>query len=320
MRINTLVMALAMSLAAASAQAKDLAVVASIKPIHALASAVMAGAGTPTLIVEGNASEHMYALRPSQARALADADLVVWVGPMLESFLARPLSTVDATHVLTLIDLETLTRLKFRVGGPFEPEEEEHEDEHHHDDEHEHEEEGHHHHEAGSYDGHIWLDPTNAIVIAGAIADALAVKDAEHAALYHENAKTLTARLEALDSELASAFTPLKGKPFIVFHDAYQYLEHRYGLTTAGSVTVNPEVPASAKRIAALKDKIVGAGAMCLFAEPQFDPKLINSLKEGTGAHAGVLDPLGADIPAGPEQYFTLMADIRAALTSCLAP
>lgn len=312
-RIKFFVAAIALSLAASSAEAKDLAVVASIKPIHALASAVMEGAGTPALIVEGNASEHIYALRPSQARAIADADLVVWVGPNLESFLTRPLSTVDPGHVLTLIDLEALTRLKYRVGGPFEPDEDEHEDEHGH------EEEG-HHHEAGGFDGHIWLDPTNAVMIANAIADRLAAKDGAHAALYRQNAQALTARLQALDGELGAAFAPIKGKPFIVFHDAYQYLEHRYGLTAVGSVTVNPEVPASAKRVAALKDKIVSAGATCLFAEPQFDPKLINSLKEGTGAHSGVLDPLGADIPAGPEQYFRLMAQIRTALTGCLGP
>lgn len=311
----------------APAHADGLKVVASIKPLHSLATAVMAGAGEPTLVVSGNASEHIYNLRPSEARAIADADLVVWAGPSIESFLVRPLASLRADQVLTLTDLPAMTRLPFRVGGPFEAHdhghEGEHDDAHEHDDGHDHEHEDEHDHDhdhEGMFDGHVWLDPQNAIVIARTLAAALGEKDPGNAALYNANAAALIARLKALDTALASSLAPVETKPFIVFHDAYQYLEHRYGLDVVGSVTVSPDVPASAKRVAALKAKIVDAGAVCIFSEPQFDPKLIMSLKEGTGVRAGVLDPLGAALPEGPDQYFLLMQGLSDALNACLNP
>ncbi len=300
-------------LACAPAQGRELQVVASIKPVHALASLVMGDTGHVDLLVGGNASEHIYSLRPSQARALADADLVVWAGPQIESFLVRPVASLDAGHVLALTQVAGLTLLPFREGGPFEA----HDDGAHEGDE-DHERD--HEHEEGAFDGHVWLDPHNAVVIVNALADAFAARDAEHASLYHANAQAAVSRLQALDGELAAMLAPVEGKPFIVFHDAYHYLEHRYGLNTVGSVTVNPEVPASAKRVSELKARIVRLGAVCLFAEPQFDPKLIRSLKDGTGARSGVLDPLGAAIPEGPDQYFEMMRDLGRALTGCLAP
>ena len=182
---------------------------------------------------------------------------------------------------------------------------------------------GHQHHRplpsaTQAMDGHIWLDPANARVLAAAIADVLAEAAPEHAAVFRANALDLDRRLDQLDGELATALQPLKGRPYIVFHDAYQYLERRYGLAPAGSVTLSPDVPPSAQRLTELRRKIATLKAACVFAEPQFTPRIVDTIVEGTAVRRGTLDPLGAAIPAGPEQYFALLRGLGSDLKACL--
>jgi len=279
-------------------------VVVSLKPIHALAAAIMENVADPVLIVQGASSEHAYALRPSQAAALADADLVVWVGPVMEDYLVRPLQSLPShAKILTLIDLPRLTRLAYRRGGPFEPDTDKPAT-------------------AGKpqqYDGHIWLDLTNAEVIAAAIRDALCAQDPPRAPIYRANWTKLDAQLRDLGNKLRATLAPLRGRPIIVFHDAYQYLEARYGLSVVGSVTVNPEIAVSAQRVEEIRARIMALGTVCVFAEPQFEPKLVDTLIEGTRARRGVLDPLGAALPPGPAAYGMLMRNLAEGLRSCLA-
>src|SRR3546814_276710 len=220
-------------------------VVASIKPVHSLVAAVMAGAGSPHLIVQGGASPHAISLKPSDATALQEAAVVFWVGEDLEAFLAPALESLAATaSVVALAEVPGLVRLPYREGGPWA----EHEHEHGHGHEHKHEHEEEHEHEHEAIDLHLWLDPDNATVMVGAIAAALAAADPANEALYHSNAESMTARLEALAGEIEAALAPVKGVPFIVFHDAFQYFDTRFGLHTVGSLTVNPENQPGAKR------------------------------------------------------------------------
>jgi len=315
------------------------AVVASIKPVHSLVSAVMAGVGAPALIVQGGGSPHTYALKPSEARALQQADVVFWIGPALEAFLERPVETLgtDAT-IVTLGDSDGLTKLAFREGGPFEAHDHEKAEHHHgeaaqeeghghggehvHTDEKEHahgdgevREHGHGH---GGTDMHLWLDPENAKVMAGRIAAALAAADPDHAATYAANAEALQARLDALKAEIADELAPVRDRPFVVFHDAYRYFENRFGVTAVGSITVSPEAAPGAQRLRDIHDKIGRLGAACVFAEPQFEPKLIAVVTEGTDARAGVLDPLGAELADGPDLYFELIRAMATSLKQCL--
>lgn len=289
------------------------AVVASIKPVHSLVSAVMAGVGAPALIVQGGGSPHTYALKPSEARALQQADVVFWIGPALEAFLERPVETLgtDAT-IVTLGDSDGLTKLAFREGGPFEAHDHE-KAEHHHGEAAQ--EEGHGH---GGTDMHLWLDPENAKVMAGRIAAALAAADPDHAATYAANAEALQARLDALKAEIADELAPVRDRPFVVFHDAYRYFENRFGVTAVGSITVSPEAAPGAQRLLDIHDKIGRLGAACVFAEPQFEPKLIAVVTEGTDARAGVLDPLGAELADGPDLYFELIRAMATSLKQCL--
>ncbi|MCM2474870.1 zinc ABC transporter substrate-binding protein ZnuA [Rhizobium sp. CG5] len=307
-------------------------VVVSIKPIHSLVAAVMDGVGEPKLIVEGAASPHTYTLKPSNARALQNANVVFWVGHGLEAFLEKPLEALAGKA--TVVELEEapgITTLPFREGGAFEAhdhgEHEDHDDHaaeagHDHDTaEAGHAEEGHedHDHEHGGHDMHLWLDPINAKAMTAEIEQTLSAADPDHAAAYKANAKALSDRLDALDTELKATVAPIKDRPFVVFHDAYQYFEHRYGVRVAGSITVSPEATPGAERISEIHKKVTELGATCVFAEPQFEPKLVKVVTEGTPARAGTLDPEAATLAAGPDLYFELMRGIGTSLVTCLS-
>lgn len=301
--------------------AEDLKVLASIKPIHSLAAAVMEGAGRPELLVKGAGSEHSYTLRPSEARSLASADIVIRVSPNMETFLEKPIqSLTKRAKLVTLVELPGVTLLPVREGGVYEAHEHEHEHDHEaagHDDADHKAEAGHDGHEDG-HDAHIWLDPRNAAAIADGLAAIFGEARPEQAMLFKDNAEKLKARLAAFDAELAKALAPVKGKPFIVFHDAYQYFEAHYGIPSAGSITLSPERQVGAARLKAIRAKIQESRSACVFSEPQFEPKLVDTVIEGTDAKKGVLDPLGAGLPEGRDQYFGVLANLAKSLTDCL--
>lgn len=286
-------------------------VVASIAPVHSLVAGVMAGVGTPELIVKRGGSPHSYALRPSEARALAAAQVIVWVGPSLESFLAKPLATLGGkARVLTLAEAPGVRLLPAREGGVWESEEGEPEEEAEHDHAHA--------HDHGTYDPHLWLDPQNAKAIVRTVVDALGKADPSHLAAYRSNGRQLEARLDALQADLDKQLAPVRKIPFVVFHDAYQYFDRRFGLNAVGSITVSPEQAPGVRRLEETRAKIVARHARCVFSEPQFRPQLVATLIEGTTARSGVLDPEGVDLPPGPEAYFTLMRRMGDQLRDCL--
>ncbi|MBP2238375.1 zinc transport system substrate-binding protein [Sinorhizobium kostiense] len=311
-------------------------VVVSIKPIHSIVASIMQGVGEPSLIVEGGASPHTYSMKPSNAAALQSAKVVFWVGHGLEAFLDKPLDALGGgAKVVELGEAPGVAKLKLREGGAFEA----------HDDGHEgHEEEGHHgedasheghddhaaekeaaehdhehHHGEGEFDMHMWLDPMNAKAMADEIKTTLAAVDPANATAYEANLEKFNERVEALDKGLAETIAPIKDKPFVVFHDAYQYFENRYHVRVAGSITVSPEVLPGAERLSQIHAKIEDLGATCVFAEPQFEPKLVNVVIEGTPAKSGTLDPEGGSLDAGPDLYFQLMEGIGASLKGCLS-
>jgi zinc transport system substrate-binding protein len=287
---------LSAALLALPARAEPPRVVASIQPLHSLVAGVMKGVAEPALLVSGSVSEHGFALKPSDARLLASAQILVMVDPAYESFIKRP--PAGAT-LIAMAQLPGIARKPSREGGVWD-----------HD---------HHHGPDSSFDGHLWLDPANAKVLVQAVADTLSRQDAVNAAAYAANAAALQARLDALDTDLRARLGPLAGRPYVVFHDAYQYFEARYGLSPAGSITVDPDRPASARRLAALRDRLKQANAACVFREPQFPAAVVETLATAANARIGVLDPQGAALPHGPDQYFQLMDGLARGLTDCLA-
>lgn len=321
---GTLTGAVAATLANRGLAAEPPRVVASIKPVQALAAAVMRGAGTPGLILSGNASPHAYALRPSDATALRQAELVFWIGPTLEGFLVKPLVALgqQAQAVALMHDTPDLKRLPLRRGGVWGTDDHDHaqKDGHAPEDDRAHEDAGHDDADSSALDAHIWLNPLNGAAMARHMAEVLAVRDPERADLYRANAAALTRDLDALDRALRHALEPYIKRPFIVFHDAYRYFEAQYGLSAAGAITVSPEQRPSARRLKALRHTIRARGAVCVFAEPQFQPALVQTVIEGTGARAGVLDPLGASLATGPDAYPQLLRNLATALREGLEP
>ncbi|KAB7627219.1 zinc ABC transporter substrate-binding protein [Alkalilimnicola sp. S0819] len=275
-------------------------VVVSIKPLHSLAAGVMAGIAEPRLLIDGAASPHTYALRPREAQALHDADLVVRVGPALERFLDKPLATLaNRAAVLDLAHVPgmTLAESGEHDGGALGDSE-------------------HLHH--GSIDPHIWLDADNAALISQALADRLAHLDPVHAERYRANAREQQADIAALDARLQRRLEPLRHRPFVVFHDGYGYFTRRYGLHMVGAITLSPERVPGTRQVAEIRRQIVDRNVVCVFSEPQFRPALIDTLVRATQARVATLDPLGADLPAAPQGWFQLLDGLAASMHACL--
>lgn len=344
----------ALSTMASSATADELDVTVTIKPIHALVAQVMEGVGTPHLLVQGASSPHTYALKPSDARALHHADVFFRVSETVEPFTTRITASLpDTVRVVTLADAPGVELLPIRRDETFEAHDHGHEhghdhghdDDHaadHHDashDDHGHEAHGHghDHHAHGDHDGdhgkearedaksanmdgHVWLDPHNARKILAEIARVLTKAAPDHAETFHANEQRALAALDKLEADIAREIAPVKGKPYVVFHDAYQYFEHRFGLAPVGSITVSPEARPSAKRLTEIRRKLAALEASCVFAEPQFQDRLVATVTEGTNARAGTLDPGGALLDPGPGAYEMLLRNLAAEITSCLAP
>ena len=311
-RLTIAVLAAGLSCAGTAASAEDLKVVATIKPIHSLVAQVMGEGVQPHLLVTGAASPHTYSLKPSDARALNSARVVFRTSEEIEPFTRKIVSSLPkSVTVVTLADAPGLTMLDKRGGNSFET----------HDHGHGHGKEDHHeghHHEESSRDGHVWLDPDNAIAMVRAIEKALSEAVPERAGEFQANAEKAIEQIGGLAKRIEADLAPLKGKDFVVFHDAYQYFEKRFGVPAAGAITVSPEVQPSAKRLAEIRRKIKDLKVVCVFAEPQFKSKLVDTVIEGTGAKAGTLDPEGATVEPGPDAYEALLAKLADNLKACL--
>ncbi|MBF0588718.1 MAG: zinc ABC transporter substrate-binding protein ZnuA [Magnetococcales bacterium] len=312
---------------ASAAPSEPARVVVSIQPLHALVSGVTEGISQPHLLVRGGASPHAYALRPSDARAMQQADVVFWIGNKLEVFLEKSMQVLpNHARVVELAKAPGIQLLPFRAGGRWNA--------HHHDDHRKHHEEhheGHHettppapepsngHHHAGM-DMHIWLDTLNAKVITSTIAHILSKVDPSRADRYQQNAQQMQTRLDQLHTDLKKQMAPLSNRPYIVFHDAYHHFEARYGLTPTSSVTISPDRKPGVKRLYAIREQIKAFDVTCIFQEPQFKPSVIRAITQDSQVKVGILDPLGSTLKPGVDAYFTLMRNLGNALDGCLAP
>ncbi len=296
---------------AATAVASEPNVAVTIKPVHALVSGIMAGVGTPTLIVDGAASPHTFTLKPSSAKAINTADVYNRVSETVEPFTRKLVKALPASvKLVTIVELSDLKLLDQRDGTTFEA----HDDHDHSANDHkpgDHKE---------SKDGHVWLDPDNAKIIVTRVTEVLAVTYPASAEQFRVNAAALTARLDGLANEISTELAPVKGKPFVVFHDATQYFEARFGVTALGSITISPDVQPSAKRLTAVRKKMASLNAACVFAEPSFQPNLVAAVTEKTSARSGTLDAEGINLTPGPELYFELMRGLSRELKTCLEP
>ena len=332
-----------------SAVAADLRVTVSIPPAHSLVAQVMEGVGEPQLLLSGGASPHHFAMRPSHARTLQNADVVFWIGPGFEGWMARPVASLpEKTVVISLGAAQGLTRRTLRKGGVWERHShdadahEEHSPEKHTHDAHAHDKQGDHsdhrhddhtdhsNHERKAVahgrlqwddhttDQHFWLDPKNAAAWIERIVRVLVERDPSNAERYKANAFAALQNLAALEERIEAILAPVRAAPFIVFHDAYLHFEARFGLNAAGSISLPDAGAPGPARLAAIREKIAETGAICVFTEPQFPSKLARMATGGTAARIGELDPIGTGLKPGPEQYDAMMMALAKGLRDCL--
>lgn len=328
------------ALAAGSASAAP-RVVTDLPAVHALASKVMEGVGAPGRILPPGAEPHGYHMRPSEAAALAKADVLIWIGPELTPWLDRVRQKLNpGVKSLRLLMAPGAVKHDLREEALFEPEDDHqkhdhHKDAHHkdsrhkdghHDDHKDGDKEDHkdahghgdgHDHGDSGIDPHAWLDPENGARWLGAIAKALGAADPDNAAAYAANAAAGEAELRALTESLNGRLAPVRGRSYVVMHDAYQYFEARFRMPALGSIRLSDGASPSPRRIAGLKRGIEASGARCIFREPQYSASLANSLT-GPGVKSGVMDPLGWRLEPGWRLYPALLTDLAAALTDCL--
>lgn len=297
-------------------------VVVTILPLHSIAAAVMEGRGKPELLLSASISPHDFSLRPSQARSIDTADLLVWIGPSMESGLQKIIVPLEAEgRLVTLQELPYLQLLSPRKGGLWEGADEDDHSDDPGDDPGDGHEVGHvegHDHAAAGLDPHLWLDPENGRLIANYLAQKLEEIDPEFGPLYRRNATEFTGRLSAAENRMRVILEPLTERPYLVAHDAFQYFERRFELSALGSLAISPERPPGAKRVLEIRALLLAEGAHCVFAEPQFQPKVLETLLGGTEVKLSRLDALGAYLTPGPEAYLQLLEEMAANLATCL--
>ncbi|MDC0493465.1 zinc ABC transporter substrate-binding protein [Alphaproteobacteria bacterium] len=293
------------------ADQKPISVVASIKPIHSLVTAVMGDIGTPHLLLEAPSSAHHFTLKPSQARSLQAADIVFWVGPTMEQPLTKALATLaPQAQTLPLIESAGLVLINFDKVTPAH--------EKHDHEKHDHEKHDEHaKHDDHLINPHIWLDPQNAKIMLGVIAARLAKADPENASAYAANADSMAARLAILETDITSQLASYSAAKFLVLHDAHVYFERRFGLRNYGAITTEPDVMPTASRVKALRDELREHRFDCIFAEPFLGQKAVALIAEGSKVSIGTLDPIASNLPAGAQLYPDLLMSYAKALQSC---
>jgi len=289
----------------------EVKVVTSIKPIHSLVSYIMDGVGKPDVIVDGYNSPHGFSLKPSHAKMLENADLVIWVGEDLEAFLEKPLQTIaKKAKNIELMDLKGIKKLEFREKNIFEEHDDHKEKDGHKEHDDHKEKDGH-----GEHDPHVWLDPINAKVIIKEITNQLVQLDSKNSSIYKSNSKKALTDIDKLVKDIKKELN--KDLRFVVFHDAYQYFENRFDIQVLGALTINTDVMPGAEQLSEIREVIEHEKVNCLFSEPQFNPAIIKSIAKDTKIKTGILDPLGAKLDKGKNLYFDLLSDMASSFKGC---
>lgn len=280
-------------------------VVVTLKPIHGLVASVMEGVGTPVLLLPDRASPHTFQIKPSNLKDIKEAELIVWVGPNLETFMSKTLEQTKPKYgVLTLDTLKNLQTLPQRHGREWACCSHDH----------------HHDHGDNNTDPHIWLSVDNAIVITQALTQKLSNIDPQNASHYQANGQKMTAKLQALKSNLQAQLAPVHQVPFLVYHDGYQYFEHEFDLNAKGTMITNPHLPLSAYGLKEIKAQIQSQNIKCIFRETEFNDKIIQKSLGDLAIKIVELDPLGARFPKGPNNYIETMTALGKDMQECLSP
>ena len=293
-----------------------------IAPVHSLVARVMDGVGSPKLVIPAGASPHEYSLRPSEAKSLQDADMVIWIGEDLAPWMENSIETLSKNaEVITLLKESETKLLEFREGALFEEHDHGDHDDHNDHDDHDKDHDDHDDHDDhahGEHDPHAWLSIENAQTWLNLVAGKLSAADPDNAGVYFANAAAAREEINDLVKEVNSILEPVRGRNFVVFHDAYQYFETSFNFPAAGAISLGDATDPSAARIAEIQDRVKDEGINCVLSEPQYNANLVATVLSGTDAKTGVIDPLGLGLEPGPKLYGDLIRNMAKALAGCL--
>ena len=277
-------------------------IIVSIKPLHSIILNVV-DEEKVDLLLDGSLSPHDYKLKPSDMKKLENADLIFYIDTdSLETFLARPLKAIDKKiKKISIISNSNLELLQIREGGIWEKEQSGHD------------------HSHGEYDPHVWLDSENVIKITKQVVKELSKINPSKKNKYKKNAQSFIKKVNTNTIKISEELMPIASRSFIVFHDAYQYYEKEFGLNGAGSISINPEISPSPKRINEIRSKIKSDSVQCMFKEPQFPSKIVQTIIKDTNAKEGLLDPLGSNLKPGRDLYLNLINSLSKNLKKCLS-
>jgi len=293
---------------ASSASADRLRIVSSIAPVHAIVVAVAGERAQADLLLKGSASPHHFSLKPSHARLLQEADFVVLVDFELESFLKKPVRSASNSTAIELANAPRIQLWETREIGVLSSDQGKS-----HSRGHDHGHEGHHD------DLHLWLDPMNAIAMSDYLVSVLSDADPAGEAIYRENAARFKERVELLMKTIQSQLSPYNDQPYVVFHDAFQYFEKRFGLMSPAVLTLNPEMAPSAKIVSEIRDYLLSSGTRCVYREPQFSPSILSSMTEGLPITIAELDPLGDGMAIDADYYPQIVLGMAQSFESCFS-
>ena len=296
---------------------ETIGIITTIKPIDSLVSAVVGDTGKTISLIPSETSPHEFRLKPSDARALQNGNIIFYISPHLETSIVKVFETLPKNiKIINLMEETGIENLSIRDNEAWELHD--HHDDKKHDDHDKHAQKDEHDDHKSKDDVHIWLDPENAIKIIKKVNTELSFFFPENAKIYDENATKIINKIKSLKKQLKKELLPIKEKPYIVFHDAYQYFEKTFGLNAVGSIALEDDIASSPKQISFIKNKIIKSKASCVFQEPQFDNKLVKTVIEGTQAKIGTLDPLGFGIKEKEDFYLQLLRNMSKNLKECL--
>ena len=318
-------------------------VVTTIQPINSLVGAVIGNTGKTISLIPAEISPHEHKLKPSDTKKLQNANIIFFVSDHLEYSLAKVLDKLPKNiKIINLMEESGIKHLAIRDNEAWERHDHHHghgdhddrdkhakkHDDHDHDkhakkhDDHDHDKHAKKHDDHDDHeikdDVHIWLSPDNAVKIIKKVNKELSLYFPENTKTYNKNANQVIKKINQLKVELKNELSGIKDKPYVVFHDAYQYFETSFGLNAVGSIALEGDVASAPKQISFIKNKIVKSKASCVFQEPQFDSKLVKIVVEGTNAQIGTLDPLGVNIKSGENFYLQLLKNMAKSLKNCL--
>ena len=281
-------------------------IISSVRPIGFITEAIASGVIDTDILLPDGASPHTYSLKPSDLIKIKNADLIIWVGEDMETFMPTVLKNIDQQKQIELMDIaeiETLLRTSHQ------------EDKHHDNDMHI---DSDHHHHHGEYDEHIWLSPKIAKIIAKSIHAKLIDLYPNKAAILGANLDEFITNLSETEQNIAKKLINVQNRGYFVFHDAYGYFESHFGLKNLGSFTINPAVQPGAQTVYAIQKELAEHQAVCVFREPQFSPAIIKKIVNGTDVRIGELNPLGTGIPITKDSYSHFLFALTQELLDCL--